>query len=171
MDDGLSTSQINSINCYVPIEEAPIISEPWERRLHPSSGYEAKFSLPYCLASLLLDGEVNVRTFDRTSIKEEVVPIARKITYTPLSGTEFPRRFPGHLEVHLTSGQKRSASVSDVKGSSHRPLTSEEIRRKFIDNSQRKLVPEGIERVIEEVYQLDKATDLKLLSKALRSVM
>lgn len=169
MDDGLSAEEVESIRCFMPVEETPIICEPWERRLHPASGYEAKFSLPYCLALLLVDREVNVSTFDRVSPREEILAMARKVSYTPLTGTEFPKRFPGSLEVSVRSGQTLNASVADVRGSPSRPLTSEEIRRKFETNALRRLTPQAVETILAEIDRLDEAANLKLLSEALRS--
>jgi 2-methylcitrate dehydratase PrpD len=170
IDDGLSANEIESIQCSVPIEEVPIICEPWERKLRPASGYEAKFSLPYCLATLLIDQEVNVSTFDRDSLKENVLAMAKKVSYTPLTGTDFPKRFPGSLEVRGKSGRTLSSAVADVKGSSGRPLTQEEVRHKFGANAMRRLSPQAVVSLLAEFDRLEEKPNLKLLSETLRSL-
>jgi 2-methylcitrate dehydratase PrpD len=168
--DGLSVDEVESIQCYVPLEEVPIICEPWERKLRPASGYEAKFSLPYCLAALLIDQEVNVSTFDRDSLKEDVLAMAKKVSYTPLTGTDFPKRFPGSLEVRGKSGRTLSSAVADVKGSPGRPLTQEEVRHKFETNAMRRLSPQAVASLLAEFDRLEEKPNLKLLSETLRSI-
>jgi 2-methylcitrate dehydratase PrpD len=170
MEDGLSVGDVESIQCFVPVEEVPIICEPWERKLQPISGYEAKFSLPYCLASLLVDHTLNVATFERGLPDEKVLSVAKKISFKPLFGAGFPERFSGSLEVLLTSGQILSASVADVRGSQNRLLSSEEIRRKFTLNARRRLTADTVAIIMAEFDLLEDAPNIKPLSKALRSV-
>jgi 2-methylcitrate dehydratase PrpD len=167
--EGLRADEVESVRCDVPVEEVPIICEPWGRKLSPSSGYEAKFSLPYCLAALLLDGEVGVSTFDERCPRDAVLSRVGKIGYRPLAGTEFPRRFPGRVEVRTRSGRTLAASVDDVKGGPERPLPASEIRRKFESNALRRLSPDGVRRVMSEVERIEEAADLGSLSAALRS--
>jgi 2-methylcitrate dehydratase PrpD len=168
--DGLSADEVESIHCDVPVEEVPIICEPWERKLCPASGYEAKFSLPYCLAALLLDQKVDVSTFDRDSLSEDILAAAKKVSYTPLTGTGFPRRFPGNLEIRGKSGRIWNSSVADVKGSPGRPLTSEEVRHKFETNAMRRLSPQAVSGLLAEFDRLEERSNLKLLSETLRSL-
>ncbi len=168
--DGLSAAEVESIHCYVPVEEVPIICEPWERKLRPKSGYEAKFSLPYCLAAFLSDQEVDVSTFDRHSLKDDVLEMAKRVSYTPLAGTEFPRLFPGSLEIREKSGRTWSSAVTDVKGSPGRPLTIEEVRHKFETNAMMRLSPQAVSGLLAEFDRLEEKADLKLLSETLRSL-
>lgn len=171
MDEGLTQDKVEAMHCRVPMEEAPIICEPWQRRLHPASGYEAKFSLPYCLAALLVDGHISLETFDRSEPDPTIAGFAHTISFTTLNNSGFPIRFPGHLEVRLKSGQNLSASVEDVKGSPKKPLNSDELQEKFENNAARRLVPEAISKVACEVAQLDRAANLGGLSAALRQVI
>jgi 2-methylcitrate dehydratase PrpD len=171
MGEGLTPEQIESIQCVVPVEEAPIICEPWERKLIPASGYEAKFSLPYCLAALLIDGQVSFQTFDRPDPDPAVINFAQKIFYTSLDNSSFPKCFPGYVEVQLRSGQKLTAAVEDVKGCPRRPLSDAEIQAKFENNAARKLKPEAVSKVALAITQLDKAAALKDLTGALRWVL
>ncbi len=170
IEDGVTAEEIESIRCLVPVEEAPIICEPWERKIAPSSGYEAKFSLPYCLASLLVDGDINVSTFDSVSLPDKTLAMAGKVSYEAEAGTGFSTRFPGSIEVCLRSGRKRDAAVPDVRGSPERPLTPDEIHTKFEENAHRKLKSNAVTGVLTEFERLEDAPNLKKLSGALRAV-
>ena len=54
---------VDAILCEVPPGAAPLISEPWERKLKPRSGHEARYSLPIALAARLVEGAVTPMTF------------------------------------------------------------------------------------------------------------
>lgn len=165
--DGVAVDDIAEIRCEGPREEAPVICEPWERKLAPASGYEAKFSLPYCLGALLADGAVDVSTFDIDSPDPKALALASRVVWTPQDGTGFPRRFPGRIEVRMESGRRRAAHVADVHGGPDRPLPPVEIRAKFRKNAARRLRPEAVSAVEAAVDRLDAAPDLTELCRAL----
>ncbi|MEW6266996.1 MAG: MmgE/PrpD family protein [Thermodesulfobacteriota bacterium] len=168
--EGVNPAQVESVHCLVPAEETPIICEPWEKRLNPYSGYEAKFSLPYCLAALLLRGKIDVETFDRPRPDREILAAARRVSYSPLADSGFPLRFPGHVTLKTKSGRMIEASVPDVKGSPVRPASPAEVRAKFMNNAGRSLRPGAAEALEKEIGRLEKADHLAALSQALRSV-
>lgn len=168
INEGLSVDEIESIRCFVPIEEVPIICEPWNRKLLPSSGYEGKFSLPYCLALLLCGEEIDVSAFDNDNLKDQVLATARKVSYTPLSGTNFPKCFPGSIEVRLITGSCLSSTVADVKGSPNRPFTEEEVRNKFRKNGMMRMESKTVENIIDDINSLEDMSSLESLSNSLR---
>ena len=49
--------------CEVPPGATALISDPWERKLTPQSGHEARYSLPIALAARLVEGTVTPATF------------------------------------------------------------------------------------------------------------
>ena len=61
---GLEADNVAAIHCEVPRGEESLICEPWAEKLQPSSAYQAKFSLPYALGALLVDGEITIATFE-----------------------------------------------------------------------------------------------------------
>ncbi|MCK5552979.1 MAG: MmgE/PrpD family protein, partial [Deltaproteobacteria bacterium] len=116
------------------------------------------------------DGEVNVSSFEGVFPREEILAMAGKVTYTPQEGTEFPRGFPGRLEISVKSGKVLKASVSDVKGSPSRPLTTEEIRRKFEINALTRLTPKAAADVVGVVDRLEEMSNLTSLSGTLGQI-
>ena len=45
MGEGLGPEDLKTLTAHVPVEEAPLIAEPWDRRQSPASGYEGKWGL------------------------------------------------------------------------------------------------------------------------------
>ena len=170
-DSALAAEDIESVECWVPVEEAPIICDPWERRLAPKTGYEAKFSLPYCIAVLLTEGRVDVATFDTDALPVAALALAGRISYTPIDNGGFPARFPGRVRIRLRSRPDAlELSVDDVRGSPARPASPDEVIAKFRSNALRRISPAAADRVVERVMDLEELTTVDRLSRDLRDV-
>lgn len=95
---------------------------------------EADHSLPWMVAVVLLDGELNPEQYDPDRITaEDVQDLMHKVTITP--SDEFSDRFPDHmcadLVVTLDDGTQLHASTEDYEGFTTNPLDWEGARRKF----------------------------------------
>jgi len=166
----VAAADIESMECWVPVEEVPIICDPWERRMSPASGYEAKFSLPYCLAVLLVEGRVDVETFATDHLSSGGLELARRIRYTPIEASGYPVRFPGRVRIRLKSGATFDQAVDDVRGSPIRPASVDAVVAKFLANASRRLSPTAADRIVELVMAVEDLNDLDPLSQVLRSV-
>ncbi|MET8152016.1 MmgE/PrpD family protein [Actinoplanes sp. NPDC049668] len=74
----------------------PIIAGPEKRR--PRSAYEAKFSVYFCVAAMLLDGRVGLDTFDRLD-RADLLALAARIEVVAAPGADVPARAPGVVEA------------------------------------------------------------------------
>lgn len=101
----------------------------------PRSPYEAKFSLEYCAASLLLDGDLTVSTFEPARLsRPDVLALARRVAWThrPFDGA--PADAPGMAEVHLRDGTVLRGEVAKSRGGPDAPLSDDELLAKFRGN-------------------------------------
>ncbi|MCX7324209.1 MAG: MmgE/PrpD family protein [Hyphomicrobiales bacterium] len=151
---GVQPSDIASINCKVAPGAAPIICDPWERRLAPTSAHEMRYSLPVVLALRLLEGEVALEAFERPA-SAEVLTFARRIAWEPLEPNAFPRKFEAFLTVHTFSGEKHIIAVDDVRGGPNYPAGVADVLAKFRSNARRVGPEPSIDRIIEAVNLLD----------------
>ncbi len=170
-EHGLSPTDIGSIECLVPVEEAPIICDPWERRRAPNTGYEAKFSLPYCVATLVVHGAVDVDSFATDALSQDAIAFATRISYQPLERSGYPQRFPGHVRMVLRNGRVVEASVADVRGGPTRPVSTDDVVAKFVSNATRRIGRDAAQRVVERVMQLETLSTLDPLVMDLRSML
>lgn len=95
---------------------------------------EADHSLPWMLAVVLLDGQLNPEQYEPSRIvAEDVQSLMKKVEITP--SDEFSDRFPSHmpadLEVTLTDGTVFKASKDSYQGFHDNPLDWENARKKF----------------------------------------
>lgn len=95
---------------------------------------EADHSLPWMVAVVLLDGELNPAQYEPERIvDDDVQDLMRKVTITP--SKEFSDRFPEHmcadLVVTLGDGKQFRASTDDYEGFTTHPLDWAGARKKF----------------------------------------
>ena len=167
---GLAVDEIAQLYCELPKEVAWLVCEPWAEKLNPPSGHVAKFSAPYCLAALLVDGKVDVATFDRIEPDTRFAPLMRRMSYRPMADSQFPKRYPARIRIETHTQAVYEQVVTDVRGSPGRPFTRADVIAKFESNASRTLTPNGVSDVISCIDELDGARDLVDLSRALREV-
>jgi 2-methylcitrate dehydratase PrpD len=164
-----SIGVVDSIECRVPAGAAAIICEPWERKQQPKVLNEAKYSLPYCLALVLLDIPVVAAHFIDGEVNAQAVALARKISWIPLLHDNFPAQFEAEMSVTLNDGKKISARVDQVKGSAQRSASIAEIQAKFLSNTKNLYAPEVQQRLIHTLLAAAPDTRVADLSADLRA--
>ncbi|MFD0475548.1 MmgE/PrpD family protein [Nonomuraea thailandensis] len=92
---------VESVVAEVHPDAAAIVCGPGKER--PRTSYEAKFSLPWSVAAMLLDGEVSVRTYERVE-RPEVVALAGRITHEVVGSPGVAADQPGLLRVSCAGG-------------------------------------------------------------------
>ena len=101
----------------------------------PDSGYiDAHFSIPYCVAVALMDGDLTPRQLARERIRDpRVHALAARVTLTedPQMSKAYPHTWPVELTVRLKGGGRVSGRVDEVKWSPERPPAWEELVAKF----------------------------------------
>ena len=124
---------IASILCEVPPGATALISDPWERKLNPQSGHEARYSLPIALAARLVEGTVTPATF-ADAPSAEIVAKAKSISAHEMVGADFPSRFEARIHVTFADGGADQVYVDDVFGGARRPPSREAVLKKFHAN-------------------------------------
>jgi 2-methylcitrate dehydratase PrpD len=168
---GLRAEEVSAVRCRVPDGAAPVISEPWDRKLAPSSDHEARWSLPVCLAQMLLRGTLSV--FDVTGIAtdSEVLALAARMSWEEWSDSGFPARFPAQVTVTTVDGGELTIEVDDVRGSASRPFEADEIRGKFAANAGAVVgdaAAAEIEAIVDDLSSLEDVRELTSLLGARR---
>lgn len=159
---GVRAGDVKSLLCRVPAGAAPVICEPWERALNPADGHAARWSLPIAVAERLVEGKVDLETFERRA-SSEVRALASKVRWEPLKDARFPERFEAEIECETKAGKMHSARIDDVDGNRTRPASEARIKEKFRSNASRTLTAAA-------VGEIENFRELEPLSRALRRV-
>ncbi|XDB00342.1 MmgE/PrpD family protein (plasmid) [Sulfitobacter sp. LCG007] len=167
MADGVTPDTVETMTLHVPVEELALIAEPWTRRQAPSSGYDGKWGLPYCIALMLTDGRVDVASFEHAP-RDEVVALARRMSLEPWTESGFPARFPARIETRTTDGRRLDVSVETVRGAPGREIGEDAVLAKVRANLSRRHSDDAATRIIAALLD-GAAPDLAALSQAIRS--
>jgi 2-methylcitrate dehydratase PrpD len=163
-------SAINKITCHVAPGMARLICEPWAEKLNPATLYQAKWSLPYCLAAVLAHGRIGIETFDRPCLDQSVLELAKRVTWVPAE-TDFPRHYPAQVNVLLIDGTEHCIRVADVLGCPDRPLMRDAILQKFSVTTEDILVPGGVDSIVSAVTGLLNDAPARQFGAALRAAV
>lgn len=147
VEGGLTADRLQSLTAHVPPPEAPLIAEPWERRQTPSSGYDGKWGLAYCLALRLADGRLDIDSFTREP-RAEVTALARRMAWQPMEDHGFPARFAARIKAVTSDGAAHTAEVPNVLGAPDRPVPADRIVAKFRENAGR-ILPQARSTALE----------------------
>lgn len=159
---------IASVHCRVAPGAAPVICDPWPAKQNPASGNEAKYSLPYCIARVLLGRPVDVPSMTAPQVDADAVALCARIQWSPRPDSDFPARFDADLEIVCTDGTRLHHAVPQVLGSPERPASEAALRDKFNGNAGRALGPDDCERLWVDVVH--GGSDLAALQRTLRAV-
>lgn len=143
----------------------------------PATPYQAKYSMPYCIAAAVVDRQVNLETFTDHKFKDPTVAETRK--KVRLSFPDVPiwpgladvgpdSEFVGNpVAIRTTDGQTYSARVDIPRGDPALPLTDDELLAKFRDCARSRLRREEMERSVDLVLGLEKVADVGTVIAAL----
>ena len=145
----------------------------------PATPYQAKFSMPYCIAAAVVDQQVTLETFTPSKLEDRSIVQTRKKVH--LSFPDVPI-WPGLADVgpdiefvgnpvtiRTTDGRRYSARVDIPRGDPALPLTDGELLSKYRDCARSQLRQDDIERSVDLVLGLEKVTDIGTLMTTLRS--
>lgn len=157
----IEAEEIEEIVALTTQAGVSLVLEPLAAKHRPRSEYEAKFSLPYSVAALLLRGGVDVSTYtDRAIADEEVLDLAGRVRYEVEEFETFPRALPGGIRITTRDGRTREARLPYQRGGPDNPMSAAEVIEKFAANASLALPSEAVERLQETVLGLSEQPGL-----------
>jgi 2-methylcitrate dehydratase PrpD len=146
----------------VPEAGVPLVLEPVGSKAAPRSEYEAKFSLQYSAAAMIVHGRVGVWSYTDEAIAEQrVLDLAKRVRYETKPYPTYPAAFPGGVRIRTRDGRTLEADLPHQRGGPENPMSSEEVREKFRDNAGLALDTDTSEQLEEAVLALEEVDDLR----------
>ncbi len=145
----------------------------------PETPYQAKYSMPYCIAAAVVDHRVTLDTFTAHKMEDRGIVEARKKVH--LSFPDVPiwpgladvgpdTEFVGNpVTIRTTNGRSYSARVDIPRGDPALPLTDDELLSKYRDCGRSQLRPNDIERSVNLVLGLETVTNIGTLMSTFSS--
>ena len=152
----LDAESIERIVVSVPEPGIPLVCEPRAAKIAPRSEYDAKFSVQYSVAAMLVHGEVGVATYSEEAIVDpRVLALAGRVQHEARSFPSYPASFPGAVRIELSDGRTLEAEVAHERGGASNPMSDAELLAKFRGNASLALAPEGCDDLEAKVLALE----------------
>lgn len=131
---------------------------------------EAQMSAPCAIASALIHGRLGAAEFE-PAVFEAAEPrrlLAATRTYID---DECERIYPatrsGFVRLQLAGGRSLERRVLDPRGEGEKPLTDDDLSRKFLDAATTALPPGRAEKLLEMLWAADASSDFAAICKIL----
>ena len=148
-------------------------------RHRPTTGLQAKFSMEFSMAILLLEGKAGLDQFtDAVVQRPDVQEMVRRVNF--YVDPEYNKRAKNGeslqavlvessiLKIHMKDGRVLTSHTGFAKGSPENPMTYEEVAQKFLGNAEfAKWPAQKAKQVIELVKKLESESDVTRLTAAL----
>jgi 2-methylcitrate dehydratase PrpD len=137
----------------------------------PKTGLEAKFSMEFCVAILLLEGRAGLPQFtDAVVQRPDVQAMIRRVNFyvDPEAERAGYDKMTSILKIHLKNGETISGRADFAKGSPADPMTYAEVADKF--NGCAEFAgwdKERAARIVERVRGLETVEDVRSLAQLL----
>jgi 2-methylcitrate dehydratase PrpD len=160
--DGLSPDEIAEIVVSVPAAGVDLVLEPAAAKVAPRSAYEAKFSLQYSAAAMLVHGRCGVMTYADDAISDpEVLALAARVRYEVNDYPSYPAAFPGGVRITTTDGRTLEADLPYQRGGPENPMTADEVREKYRENAGLALDDGAVEALEAAILALEEQDNVR----------
>lgn len=141
-----------------------MLCEPAAQKRRPATAIDAKFSLPFTVATALRHGEVTLDSFTAEALCDEgVLSLAGKLSHQVDPDLGLRQAVQGKLEVHCADGTVYCEAVDQVYGSSERPLSPDDLMAKFIECAAHAATPvpaTALDRFVVDVMAIEGINDI-----------
>ncbi len=139
----------------------------------PTSGMQARFSMPYCAALAIAEGTLRLGDFEDAAVRRPgIQALMPRIAMRTLPGSEQSSKdyleLPAHTVVHLKSGDVLEDMRFDRRGSIEAPMSPAEHEEKFLGCAESILPAGSAARLLALIADLASAPNVREMTGALR---
>jgi 2-methylcitrate dehydratase len=153
---GITHAEVSEILVETTARGADILSDP--SKYKPETKETADHSLPYVIATAIVDGNVLPEAFSMASINDprkwEILPKIRVVT-DPEIDSLFPKVKRARVTITTRDGRSKTVETDFAKGAPDNPLSDEEIMAKFKANSAIMVSEEQMDKILERTWKLE----------------
>jgi len=133
----------------------------------PASGLQAKYSLEYDMAAVVLDGRAGIHQYtDKAVRRPEAQSLMKRVNTVPMDGP-----LQSRVVVTLNGGEQLEATLSRYHGNVADPLTHDERLGKFHECAGTLASVAQRDRIIDLTARLDSLADVAELATALGRIV
>ncbi len=132
----LAPEDVETITAFTDATGVSLVCVPAADKVLPRTPYDAKFSLPYCLACRLVHGRLDVTSFTPAAIADpRVRALTPRVGYELRQYAPAPDAFGGGVRVVTRDGRVLEAELRYQRGGAENPLTEDDVLAKYRANA------------------------------------
>jgi 2-methylcitrate dehydratase PrpD len=160
---GLGVNEVERLTAFSDATGESLVLSPLADKVRPRTVYDAKFSLPYCLATRLVHGRLDVTSFRPESIADpDVLAVASRVEYEVKEYAPAPDAFAGGVRVETRDGRTLAAELRHQRGGSENPMSVDDVVGKYRTNARLGLDEDDAAWLEAVVLSLESAPDLSV---------
>ena len=164
----IDPEDIAEIEALAPGTIIPIVCEPLAEKQAPQTTYGALFSLPFCIATMLVEDHARLENFKEEALKNsKVLAVAAKVKYKEEPWPDFPKYFSGGVKLTLKDGRTFTHREAINYGHPENPMKTSEVKDKFFANASPVLPRAQLEGIIDVITHLENMPSLEKLAALL----
>ncbi len=168
-DDNVRSEDIKEIILSVTDAHYSLLCQPEDAKRSPRNPVDAQFSIPWGVASAIVNRRVGLDDFTESAIKNSrVLELTQKIRIEIDNSLHKAGPEPTRVKVVTKEGKTLARVVDNPLGSLQRPMSFEDCTRKFRDCAKA-LAPRSADAVIELVGSLEQVDDISKIVRLLHS--
>lgn len=130
---GLDVDTIERIELLGPAR-CEVLVQPRAAKCRPTRSIDAKFSLPFIVATALVRGEVTLGAFLGDALtRPDVLAVARLVDFVADDSMTAASGVPGAVTIRMRNGATVTHEVREARGGPRAPMTADELRAKYVD--------------------------------------
>jgi 2-methylcitrate dehydratase PrpD len=136
-------------------------------KMKPRDGLEGKFSVYHAAAVALIEGDGGENQFSDRAVTDPQIIALRQKVHAVIDPNLAPDA--AHLTLTLADGRKLESDVPHAIGSLARPMTDQDLERKFTGLASEHLKPEGIEKLLSLCWKIETLGEVSKIAEAAHS--
>lgn len=146
----------------------PIAVDVVGKNYKPKTAFEAKFNLPYCVATALIHGKVGLKEFSREKLKDpKVLKLSKRVKVSVDPEHLNARLGCATVTIRTKSGVEYAHRVDVPRGYPKNPLTKPELEAKFKTLASLVLPKDRITKIVRLMKNLDQVERIRNLTDLL----
>ena len=157
-DKHADVKDIQSVTIHIYQEALDLLEE-----VEANTPYLAKFNLPFCVATALNFGHVDLDDFtDERLDNPEILRLMDIISFqaNPELTRLYPHKWPSRVEIELANGKRYKGYCEYPKGDPENPFSEKELIDKFNKLCGNIITKDEINKIIDLVLALEKVDDV-----------
>lgn len=140
---------------------------------NPTTPMEAKFSMPYCVVSALLDGDINLNHFEEDNLDQ--VTVQELFSQTTFEADEqyandeyISEGYPAQVSIEWADGTVEKESVFEPSGTPSTPISESALKEKFHECASYALEESTVDELYDTLHELEVVEDVGTITASVR---